>query len=279
LDKQDGLAVSERVLDHVRDRGVNVIVIDLKDDSIRPLLPHLYPLLFNDVRFVDFRQMYEEAFDRIPVSTLGHTWFLENVSTVPIFVYDSLKRAMDLAAACCAGLISLPIYPFVIVAIKLDDRGPVFIAQQRVGKNARTFTLYKFRSMSFNDAGNQTVVRTNRVTRVGGLLRQTRIDELPQLWNVLKGDLSLIGPRPEMPSLAAEYEKSIPYYAARHLIKPGLSGWAQIYHKDPPKVSVDIGRTAMKLSYDLYYIKSRSLMMDIVIALKTVKVLLQRSGR
>ena len=116
------------------------------------------------------------------------------------------------------------------------------------------------------------------VTRVGKFLRFTRIDELPQLWNVLRGDISLIGPRPEKPSYAAIYEKEVPYYNVRHLIQPGLSGWAQIYHKTPPKFAASSEDTAMKLSYDLYYIKNRSFLLDLTIALKTVKELVSRKG-
>ena len=116
------------------------------------------------------------------------------------------------------------------------------------------------------------------ITRVGKWLRKSRIDELPQLWSVFKGDMSMIGPRPEIPALVKHYESEIPYYNVRHLIKPGLSGWAQLYHTDPPKVNADSEKTRRKLSYDLYYIKNRSFMLDLKIALKTIKALLSRSG-
>ena len=116
------------------------------------------------------------------------------------------------------------------------------------------------------------------ITRIGRWLRKSRIDELPQLWSVFKGDMSMIGPRPEIPSLVKHYEDEISYYNVRHLIKPGLSGWAQLYHNDPPKINADSEKTRRKLSYDLYYIKNRSLMLDLKIALKTIKALLSRSG-
>ena len=117
-----------------------------------------------------------------------------------------------------------------------------------------------------------------KVTRVGKWLRSLRIDEFPQFWNLLKGNISFVGPRPEIPSLVKHYESEIPYYNIRHLIKPGLSGWAQLYHQDPPRVVADAEKTRRKLSYDLYYIKNRSIMLDLKIALKTVKALLSRSG-
>jgi lipopolysaccharide/colanic/teichoic acid biosynthesis glycosyltransferase len=127
--------------------------------------------------------------------------------------------------------------------------------------------------MNVSNAGG-----AEHITRVGKFLRTTRIDELPQLWNVFRGDLSLIGPRPELPELVKLYEKEIPYYNIRHLLKPGLSGWAQLYHKNHPHYRPDVSETRVKLSYDLYYIKNRSLLLDLKIALKTIKTLLSRSG-
>jgi lipopolysaccharide/colanic/teichoic acid biosynthesis glycosyltransferase len=167
--------------------------------------------------------------------------------------------------------VSLVFYPAVYLLIKFDDGGSVFFEQDRIGKNNKLIKVKKFRSMSADGS--------NIVTKTGKWLRKLRIDELPQLWSVLKGDMSMIGPRPEIPSLVRHYEEEIPYYNVRHLIKPGLSGWAQLYHTDPPKVSADSEKTRRKLSYDLYYIKNRSFMLDLKIALKTVKALLSRSGK
>jgi lipopolysaccharide/colanic/teichoic acid biosynthesis glycosyltransferase len=132
--------------------------------------------------------------------------------------------------------------------------------------------------MSLDDGGEGDADRKMKITRVGRFLRASRIDELPQLWNVLRGDISLIGPRPELPNLVNLYEKEISFYNVRHLIKPGLSGWAQLYQKTPPKFATDYVETKIKLSYDLYYIKNRSFWLDIKIALKTLKTLLSRSG-
>jgi lipopolysaccharide/colanic/teichoic acid biosynthesis glycosyltransferase len=162
--------------------------------------------------------------------------------------------------------------------IKIEDGGKVFIRQERVGQGGRLINILKFRTMSIDDGGEGDLVREKHITRIGNLLRKTRIDELPQLINVLKGDLSLIGPRPELPNLVRLYEKDISFYNVRHLIKPGLSGWAQLYQKDPPKFGTDYNQTKVKLSYDLFYIKNRSFILDIKIALKTVKVLLSKSG-
>ena len=177
-------------------------------------------------------------------------------------------------------VVSLIFYPFIILAIKLDDGGPIFIVQDRVGQNNKVVRIVKFRSMSRDDQGVYGNDRVpNKVTRVGKFLRKTRLDELPQLWDVLMGDLSFIGPRPELPALAKQYTEEIPYYNVRHLIKPGLSGWAQIYHEMHPHHGVDTTETKNKLSYDLYYLKNRSLFLDIKIALRSLKILLSIAGR
>ena len=185
---------------------------------------------------------------------------------------------MDAVASLLLGTLSFMLYPFVYIAIKLDDGGRIFVMQERVGQGGNIIRTIKFRTMSRDDAGLSALKEGNKVTRVGSFLRSTRIDELPQLWNVFRGEMSLIGPRPELPSLVAVYEREVPYYNIRHLIKPGLSGWAQLYHKTPPKVDANKEETATKLSYDLYYLKNRSFWLDLKIALKTVKVLLSRSG-
>jgi lipopolysaccharide/colanic/teichoic acid biosynthesis glycosyltransferase len=213
------------------------------------------------------------------LSVVTHTWFLENVSLRPKRVYDIFKRGMDIIISAMLFIISLPFYVLVFILIKLEDRGPLFIVQERIGKNDEVIKILKFRSMTTNDQGEYSSekAQTNKVTRVGLFLRQSRIDELPQLWNVLKGDVSLIGPRPELPALVKLYEKEISYYNTRHLIKPGLSGWAQIYARHGHG-QIATEETKEKLSYDLFYVKNRSLVLDITIALKTIRTLLSRSG-
>lgn len=260
--------------------GVSFIAIDLTHQNVEPVLPHLYNLIFSNINFIDMHKIYEDIFDRIPLSLLRYNWFLENVSTNPRTVYDGLKRVMDFSLALVLCIISLPIYPLVYLAIKLDDGGPLFIAQERIGQGNKIMKILKFRSMTRDDRGEYgTDTKPNVVTRVGAFLRKTRIDEFPQLWNVVSGDLSLIGPRPEIPALAKKYIEEIPYYNVRHLIKPGLSGWAQLYHDAHPHHKVATEETKEKLSYDLYYIKNRSFFLDLKIALRTVKTLLSIAGR
>ena len=266
------------VLSRIEAEQVTLIAVDLKNKKIEPILPLLYDLIFKNIQFVDIHELYEEIFDRIPLSLITYDWFMEHVSNSPSFAYDALKRLMDITLSFVLGLVSLLLYPFIIIAIKLDDGGPVFIFQDRIGTLGKTIRTIKFRTMSRDDAGVARAAKGNLPTRVGPFLRKSRIDELPQFWNILIGDLSLIGPRPELPSLVKIYEREVPYYNIRHLIKPGLSGWAQLYHDKHPHHRVNVDETRVKLSYDLYYIKNRSFFLDLKIALKTLKTLLSRSG-
>ena len=173
---------------------------------------------------------------------------------------------------------SLLIFPFIAAAIKLDDKGPLIYKAERVGQYNKPISIYKFRTKNGSDSAMSALNSQLVDTRVGVWLRKTRLDELPQLLNVLLGDLSFIGPRPEIPSLAQVYAKEIPYYNARHFLKPGLSGWAQINNFDVPRGGLDVQRTTTKLSYDLYYLKRRSLLLDLQIGLKTISTILMRTG-
>lgn len=274
----EAINIQEDIITTVYSNNIKIIAIDFSHEKVSPLLPHLYNLIFSKVRFIDSHRIYEDIFDRIPLSLVTYSWFLENISVSPKFTYDFLKRVMDIVSSFFLGILSLPFYPFVYIAIKLDDRGKLFIRQDRMGQGNRLIKIIKFRTMSLDDSGEGDAERSKKVTSVGRFLRASRIDELPQLWNIFVGDLSLIGPRPELPNLVSLYEKEISFYNVRHLIKPGLSGWAQLYQKTPPKFSTDYGETKTKLSYDLFYIKNRSFWLDIKIALKTVKTLLSRSG-
>jgi exopolysaccharide biosynthesis polyprenyl glycosylphosphotransferase len=273
LDAVESIDFEGEVLERIYSEGVTSAVVDLRNPKVEPLLPKLYNLIFSKIKFVDMHKVYEDIFDRVPLSLLTDNWFIENISSSTHLGYDVVKRSMDILIAGVLGIISLVFYPFVYIAIKFEDGGPIFFEAERVGQNNKIFKLIKFRSMT-TDAQREE----RKITRVGAILRKTRIDELPQIWNVFKGDLSLVGPRPEMPDYVHIYEKNIPYYSVRHLIKPGLSGWAQIHQDNPPKFAVAHGQTKLKLSYDLYYIKNRSLLVDIKIALRTIKILLSRSG-
>lgn len=268
----------KRIVDAMERHHARVVVADFNNKRVSEAFPRVYNLLAVGVRFFDAMTIYEELFGRIPLSVLDDRWVARNVSRSAHMLYDPIKRLMDLSAALVVGLLSLVFYPFLILAIKLQDGGAVFYSQTRTGQNNQPFAMKKFRSMSGADQGSEVLKSKHVVTPVGRVIRKTRIDEIPQLWNVLKGDLSLIGPRPEFPALVDEYARQIPYYNLRHLVKPGLSGWAQLYHDNHPHHGTEVEATREKLSYDLYYLKHRSLLLDITIALKTIKKLITRSG-
>jgi len=259
---------------------VTFLVADFSDRAVSAALPIIYDAAFQKNRFalVEASELYQEVFDRVPLSLISYEWVLQNLSASR--VYDLIKRLIDIVGAVIGGLLSLLAYPFVMLAIKLDDRGPIFITQERVGKFQRPINILKFRSMSGNDSGEYGASGRSQltITRVGKWLRILRIDELPQLWNVLKGDLSLVGPRPELPALAGQYNARIPYYNARYLVAPGLTGWAQLRHDRHPHHGADITETKEKLSYDLYYLKHRSLLLDLFIILQTVRVVFTARG-
>ena len=217
---------------------------------------------------------------KIPPWSLQDRWFAfsSGFSLLHNRIYFKLKRLIDLVVAGLLLLLLSPLMLLVALAIVLDSQGPVFYSQKRTGLNRKPFKVYKFRSM-YQNAEAQGVQwaskKDPRITRVGWWLRLTRIDELPQLWNVLRGEMSLIGPRPERPEFDAELAQAIPYYDLRYLIAPGISGWAQVMY--PYGASIEDARE--KLSYDLYYIKNYSLLLDLEIALKTLRVVLLGKGR
>ncbi len=280
LDEVDALDFETDIATRIYSEGVSVVAISMHNKKVEPYLTRFYNLMFAGVSFVDMHKVYEDIFDRVPLSVLRHSWFLENISLSPRRAYDALKRTIDIVVSCVLGFVTLLIYPFVYCAIKLDDGGPVFLKQERIGENNRPVHIVKFRTMRIDPEATALEKERNymRVTRVGKWLRKSRVDEIPQLWNVLRGDLSLIGPRPELPELAAEYDRQVPYYHVRHLIKPGLSGWAQMHHDAHPHHGADVAETRTKLSYDLFYIKNRSLALDLEILVKTLRILASRSG-
>ncbi len=241
----------------IEDSGARIVIADWNDPRVARAFPNLPAWLAGGVSFLDATTLYETVFGRVVLRQMTDRWVARRVSGHSYALYDALKRAMDILIALPAFLLSLPVYPFVAFAIKLQDGGDVFIMQERVGRRGRLIALPKFRSMARNEQNLLAEQSDNYVTRVGRILRLTRLDELPQLWSVLKGDLSLIGPRPELPSGVALYEREIPYYQLRHLITPGLSGWAQLYHDNHPHHGAEVEATREKLSYDLYYLSHR----------------------
>lgn len=270
----------KKILALMEKEKIELIVADARGDAVKNFLPALFDLSFLHFAFtfLDFNRLYEDTFDRVPVSCITYDWFISNISQTKSVMYDSAKRVIDMFGASVLLLPAVLLFPFVAIAIKLEDGGKLFYTTTRVGQYNAPITIYKLRTKNGADAGTSALNSTLVDTKVGMFLRKTRIDELPQLINVLKGDLSFIGPRPEMPALAEVYAKEVPYYNARHFLKPGLSGWAQINNFDVPRGGIDVERTKAKLSYDLYYLERRSLLLDMQIALKTLATIIMRTG-
>lgn len=250
--------------------GADVVVLPF---SFRERLDATFP----NIEFIDLEALYEELFDRVSLPLITERWFIEVNAQAPTRLYDAVKRITDMLLAGIALVLLSPV--MLAVALALLGGGSPFIFQARVGKGGRTIRIIKFRTMLFDDGEDPEKKKKNRITRFGALLRKSQFDEVPQFWNVLVGDLSLIGPRPEIPRFVEEYAHAIPHYEARHLIQPGISGWAQIKHASPPKFQLDIEATKNKLAYDLFYLKHRSFLLDAVVILQTVKILIARASR
>ncbi len=225
--------------------------------------------------------LYEEMTGRVPVHHLESDWIIRSFvdGLRASGFYELMKRLLDILGGFVGVLIFVATYPFLALAVFLDSGLPIFYSQTRLGRGGRIFTIYKYRTMCQNAEADGEVRTTRendpRVTRVGNFLRKMRLDELPQFWSVLRGEMSLVGPRAERPELVAEYQKQIPFYRARLLVKPGLTGWAQINYG----YVADVTETAVKIEYDLYYIKHRTFGMDFQIILRTIGTVLRRTGR
>lgn len=225
--------------------------------------------------------LYEEMTSRVPVHHLESDWIIRSfVDELRVSgFYELFKRIIDILGGTAGLLIFAIGFPFLALAVLIDSGFPILYSQPRLGRGGLVFTIYKFRTMHQTaeaDIGARTTSENDpRVTRVGNFLRKSRLDELPQFWNVLRGEMSLVGPRAEIPELVAEYQKQIPFYRARLLVKPGLTGWAQINYGYVASVT----ETAVKLEYDLYYIKHRTFSMDFQIILRTIGTVIQRTGR
>ena len=228
---------------------------------------------------VDIRTFYEHVAQRLPLSQINDEWLLqtEGFSLNTHGSLRRLKRALDVLISLALLVPAAPVMLLTALIVRLESPGPVIYRQDRVGLREREFTAYKFRSMREDAEKNGAVwaeAHDSRVTRFGGFIRKMRIDELPQIWNILKGDMSFIGPRPERMAFVRELRESIPYYSLRHTVKPGLTGWAQVCY--PYGASEEDARR--KLEYDLYYIKNMSILLDVHIIFKTVGVVLFPKG-
>jgi sugar transferase (PEP-CTERM system associated) len=233
---------------------------------------------FSGIEVIDAPTFYEEITGKLMLENTTPSWFIFSNGFKMTSTWRFYKRTLDVICSLIGIVLTLPILPFIALLIRMDSRGPVFFQQERVGELEEKFVLYKFRTMR-QDAENGTGAvwaqkNDPRITRVGRILRKTRIDELPQLYNVLKGDMSFVGPRPEREEFVDELKKVIPFYSERHFVKPGITGWAQVRYS----YGASVEDAVEKLRYDLYYIKNISPSLDILIMIETAKVMLFGRG-
>lgn len=229
----------------------------------------IYKNLILGIEVIDLAKLYENIFQKVPLAELEEVWFLENLAKSHK-IHDAVKQPLEIVMAIFLTIITLPLALLAAILIKLTSPGSAFFTQIRVGKGNQHFVLWKFRTM-VADAEKKgprwAKPNDRRVTPLGKILRRTHLDELPQLWNIIRGELSLIGPRPERPEFVKNLSKEIPYYELRHLINPGITGWAQINYR----YGASVDDAYEKLQYDIYYLKNRSLWLDLLILLKTAK--------
>jgi len=258
--------------------NIDAIILRESNQELPPsVAQRLMELHFSGVPTYTLELFHEVYWRKIPLYRLNQTWlFQEGFQIAREPVFERLKRVSDVALSSLGLLLALPFLPMVAALIWLEDRGPIFFRQTRVGKNRVLFDIIKLRTMTVHEDGAvYTEARDSRITSIGRFLRATRIDEFPQLWNVFLGDMSLIGPRAEWVKLVEDYEQKIPCYHFRHLVKPGITGWAQVNYP----YGANLDDTLRKLEYDLYYIRYFSFVLDASIVLKTIHIMLFGKGR
>lgn len=260
----------------VKEKNIQTIVLGagLENEEAQTAL---FSCLDRAVNFFPFPHFYEQVSGKIPVEEISKSWFLENLSRGGKKFYYFTKKILDFSGSLVGFSLSLPFWPLIALAIYLNDPGSVFFKQERVGRDGKIFYIYKFRSMrTENNNFTMTTEGDSRITKVGNFLRKSRLDEIPQLINILQGEMSFIGPRPERPEFVNQLAEKIPFYKTRLLIKPGLTGWDQVsgkYHSPSFEDSLE------KLQYDLFYLKHQSFYLDLVIILKTIATIISRGGR
>jgi exopolysaccharide biosynthesis polyprenyl glycosylphosphotransferase len=275
------MGTSDMLLVLIEEYRISDIVVAINGEIKGETFQNILDAQERGVEVTRMQILYEEMTGRVPIEHLESDWVIRSfVDQVRVSgVYELFKRFMDIAGGLVGLLVSVIIFPFVALGIVIESGFPIFYSQLRLGRGGSVFRIYKFRTMKQNAEadGEARLAAENdpRVTRVGNFLRRTRLDEMPQFWSVMGGEMSLVGPRAERPELVAEFQKQIPFYRARLLVKPGLTGWAQINYG----YVANVKETAVKLEYDLYYIKHRTLTMDFQIVLRTIGTVLRRTGR
>ena len=281
LNNTDMKALGKEILELYNTKKFDVLV-DFTDKLLRDpkITEKLLQYKLEGLQYYNYLEFYETYENKLPISHLSPKWFLENTG---FEIYHNnfnlkAKRLLDLLFALLIGIFAAPVIVLAAIIVKLESKGPVFFIQERIGEGNKKFNIVKFRSMTTDaekDGPQWASKNDNRVTKFGKIMRATRIDELPQLWNVLRGEMSFVGPRPEREFFIQQLEKEIPYYNLRHTVTPGLTGWAQVMY--PYGASVE--DAYRKLQYDLYYIKHHSIPFDVKVLLKTVTIVIFGKGR
>jgi exopolysaccharide biosynthesis polyprenyl glycosylphosphotransferase len=255
---------------------ISTIIFAANPQQSPELRKTLFSFLPLKINFISLSNFYESITGKIPLEAINQMWFLENLSEGNKNLFDLYKRTYDLILAIAILIISAPFWPIIALLLKIENKESIFFIQKRAGKNNELFKMIKFRTQrTIDNIPKPSTQNDPRTTRFGKFLRKTRIDEIPQIINIINGEMSFVGPRPERPELIEKLKKEIPFYDERTLVKPGISGWDQVsgeYHS-PSKED-----TLKKLQYDLYYVKNRSLYLDVSIILKTIATVLRRGG-
>jgi sugar transferase (PEP-CTERM system associated) len=271
-------SVASHLLGLARGKGVHRVIVAMPDRRGTLPVQELLDLRLGGVKVEEATSWLERIDGRIEVEQLYPSWLIFAEGFRFSSFFRLLRRALNFLFALAGTVISLPLLPFIVLAVKLDSSGPVLYRQQRVGRRGRIFHCYKFRTMRQDaeaDTGATWALDDDpRITRVGKFLRASRLDEIPQLWCVLKGDMHFVGPRPERPEFVEWLSKEIPYYGVRHVVRPGITGWAQVQYK----YGNTLEDAREKLQYDLFYIKNASLALDLLIMFQTIKIVLLGRG-
>lgn len=262
----------------IESRQVDEVIVAFPDTVQGALFQALTYSHEQGIDIKTMTQVYEDVFGQVSVEHLGPYWFLNASNQQYPTLYRLFKRLMDMAVGLVGTIVLLLLLPVIALAIYIDNPGPIFYRQERSGRGGNTFWVLKFRSM-ITDAEQLGEAKwaekhDPRITRVGRFLRRVRLDELPQFINILRGDMSVVGPRPERPQFVEQLEQQIPFYRTRLSVKPGLTGWAQVRYRYTSSVE----DTLTKLKYDLYYIKNQSLILDLLIIFRTIAVVLAFRG-
>jgi len=263
----------------VRARSVDRVVVSLTDARGKLPMEKLLDMKLDGVTFDHLASVYEEYTGKIAVENLRPSWFIFSSGFRKTRVLAASKRVLDVVASALGLVVTAPLMALVALAVRLTSPGPVLYHQNRVGLHGRIFVVHKFRTMRENAEAETGAVWAAkdgdpRVTSIGGILRRVRLDELPQLWNVLKGEMSFVGPRPERPEFVSNLTEQIPYYGQRHVIRPGVTGWAQVRYT----YGASTEDALEKLQYDLFYIKNISIALDFYILFLTIKTVIARRG-